>query len=97
LSGSHITSLRLCRRSLTILVLGETQQEAFESAERAGLYMWEHGLEGRVRRLIKPTMQRLGEAVRYLGPVVLSCHDDLYSDELCELVNKIENPVLLVR
>jgi nucleotide-binding universal stress UspA family protein len=82
---------------MMILVLGETRQEALELAELAGRYMREYGLEGHVRTLIKPTMQRLGEAVRYLGPVVLSCHSDLYGDELCELVNNIDNPVLLVR
>lgn len=82
---------------LMILVLGETQQELQELAEQAKRYMEEHGLEGHVRALIHPTLQRVGEAVRHLGPVVLSCHDHIYGEELCELVNLIENPVLLVR
>lgn len=63
--------------------------------EQVGLT--EHGLEGKVRRIIKPTPQKMESAVRFLGPVVLSCRDDLYGDELCELVNRIENPVFLVR
>jgi len=82
---------------LVILAIGETQQDALDFAESARSYMKERGLEGYVSTLIKPTLQTLTDAVRHLGPVVLSCRDPLYGCELCELVNMIENSVLLVR
>jgi len=82
---------------LVILAIGETQQDALDFAESARSYMKERGLEGYVSTLIKPTLQKLTDAVRHLGPVVLSCRDPLYGCELCELVNMIENSVLLVR
>jgi len=82
---------------LVILAIGETRQDALDFGEAARSYMKERGLEGYVSTLIKPTLQKLTDAVRHLGPVVLSCRDPLYGCELCELVNMIENSVLLVR
>ena len=51
-----------------------------------------------VHLLIKPTLSRLTYVVKGKGFLVLPCSEGLlYGEKLCELVNVVRNPVLLVR
>jgi len=51
-----------------------------------------------VHLLIKPTLSRLTYVVKAKGLLVLPCSEGLlHGEKLCELVNVVRNPVLLVR
>ncbi|MCF8040352.1 MAG: hypothetical protein K9K79_13675, partial [Desulfohalobiaceae bacterium] len=58
------------------------------------------GIEADFRRLLRPVMAGLAAAVRNesIGPVILPCQGDWFEGEkLCGLVERIENPVFLIR
>jgi hypothetical protein len=81
-----------------VFVVAEDWKKAQELQARAKEYMKNRGLEGEISVLLKPRVPMLAQVVRGLGPFVLPCEQDFFGhDDLCELVNVIENPVLLIR
>ncbi len=84
--------------NLRVIVIAESRERSAELQEEAVQYLTAQGLEGKVGVMIEPTKERLAHFLRRQGPVVLPCGGELLVGEgLCELVNLIENPVLLVR
>jgi len=83
---------------LMVLVVAPDAETGSELHGRAAEYLESRGVEGRVSVLIKPGIALLAHTVHGMGPVVLPCEQTfLCSDDLCELVNLTENPVLLIR
>jgi nucleotide-binding universal stress UspA family protein len=83
---------------LMVLVVVPDGERGNELQARAAEYLESRGVEGGVSVLINPGISLLAYTVRGMGPVVLPCEQTfLCSDDLCELVNVTENPVLLIR
>lgn len=83
---------------LMVLVAAPDGEMGRELQERAAEYLESRGIEGGVSVLIRPGIALLAHTVRGMGPVVLPCEQAfLCSEDLCNLVNVTENPVLLVR
>ena len=73
-----------------------------DSAMRTGTAVLDRlrgiGHRAEVRTLTRPSLARLVHAVQGMGPVVASSGSGiLRSEGLCEIINMIQNPVLLVR
>lgn len=92
------TLAKIKNGKLSVIVISEQLEKGQEIRSKVLGYLEGEGIDGGVNIMVNPTLSRLEQAVRYMGPVVLSCeHIFLGHEALCELVNVTENPVLLVR
>lgn len=92
------TLARIKEGALLVLVVAPDEKRASELTERASAFLKGVEPEGAVRTMIDPSVSRLAQAVRSMGPVVLPCDGVVRGEEdLCELVNVADNPMLLVR
>lgn len=86
---------------LRVIVLADGEESAREREKEAVEKMRGKGWTGEVRRLIHPGQKGLAMSVHREGPgpVVIPCSSYylLAGEELCSLVNRIANPVLVVR
>lgn len=85
---------------LTVLLVGNSESEIEEYHAKARNLLHAQRVEAGFRRLLRPVMSGLAAAVRNetIGPVILPCQGDWFEGEkLCGLVERIENPVFLIR
>jgi len=83
---------------LMVLVIAPDHETGAELEARAAGYLNGRRVEGVISVLVRPGIAMLAHTVRGMGPVVLPCEQTfLCSDDLCDLVNRTENPVLLIR
>ncbi len=92
------TLARMKKGRVLVLVVAREADSAQDLAARAEEHMLDRGIDGRITVLHNPSIRLLAQVVRGMGPVVLPCERNFFLDEdICELVNVAENPVLLVR
>ncbi|MGB5158226.1 universal stress protein [Desulfobacterium sp. N47] len=85
---------------LTVILLGDSDADIEHKQRRAEEMLQYSGIRVDFRHLIKPIMAELSVYIRQveMGPVVLPNMEDLFEgEELCGLVEEIDNPVLLIR
>src|SRR5690606_18170282 len=83
-----------------ILILAQDKDSAYRLQESVQEQLAKEGLSGRFRTLVKPSLASLTWwlETEARGPVVLPCSGELLQGEaLCTLVDRISNPVVLVR
>jgi hypothetical protein len=85
---------------LHVIVITDDEPTARELQEKAAQQLKKLNLDAGFRLLIQPTLLNLARLLRQegKGPVVLPCGGDLPGGEnVCDLVNEVSNPMLLVR
>jgi len=83
---------------LVVMVIAEDEDSAVKMGAAVVDRLRGIGHRAEVRTLIRPSLRRLVHAVQGMGPVVVPCGSGVLRPEgLCEIINVIQNPVLLVR
>jgi nucleotide-binding universal stress UspA family protein len=85
---------------LIVFIVAETVEEAEAHKHHASEHLRHLGIQVGFRHLIKPTVSELADHIRRdtMGPVIIPCLEGWFEGEkLCSLVDKIANPVLLIR
>jgi nucleotide-binding universal stress UspA family protein len=97
-AGGHLIRDRNGR--LTVFVVAEDEISVRELQTQVEQRLQERGLAANFRLLIRPGLDVLARMIRVesTGPVVLPCEKEpLEGEQLCNLVDQLANPVLLVR
>ncbi|MCF8108279.1 MAG: universal stress protein, partial [Desulfohalobiaceae bacterium] len=85
---------------LIVVLVADSENEIEAYHRKARDQLQGFGVEAGFRRLLRPVMTGLAVAVsnESSGPVILPCQGDWFEGEkLCGLVERIENPVFLIR
>jgi nucleotide-binding universal stress UspA family protein len=85
---------------LTVIIVGNNDTDIKQKIRQIEEHLKYSGIIVVFRPLIRPTISELSAYIRHetKGPVVLPNMEDLFEgEELCCLVEEIDNPVLLIR
>jgi hypothetical protein len=85
---------------LKMIILADDRDQAAKLQEAVDRELRQEGIKAGTRVLIDPDFEKLADIVhgQSEGPVVIPCNDHLFGGEaLCALMQRIQNPVLVVR
>ena len=85
---------------LKMILLADDQDQGTKLKEALGRQLRAEGMKAVTRVLIEPDLEKLADIVQRqsAGPVVIPCNDHLLGREaLCDLLQRVRNPVLVVR
>ena len=96
-AAGHLTNVQ--DRKLTVLILTESRDEARRLELESLDQLQNHQLGADFRLMVRRSFPGIIHRIRVegKGTVVLPCNDKTKEDQLCELIDEIPNPVLLVR